>query len=253
MSAAPPSRITFMQLILIGAFGIAMGLLEAIVVVYLRELYFPGGFRFPLRLIPEQMLRMEALRELSTLIMLAAFAAAAARKPILRFSVFLLAFGVWDIFYYVFLKVLLNWPDSLLTWDVLFLIPITWLGPVLAPVLCSLTMIGLGLLLIMLDRTCGRVQSDMPARLLLAAGAAIIVVSFVWEYAGIILKGGWYRDPATRAGNQSFQAALAAFVPGHFRWDLFAGGEVLCLVFAFRIFRKTKQDAGVSCRHDPDL
>ncbi len=244
MSTAPSSRMTVTQLVLIAAFGIAMGLLEAIVVVYLRELYFPGGFRFPLRFIPDPMLRMEALRELSTLIMLAALAAAAARKTILRFAIFLLAFGVWDIFYYVFLKILLDWPDSLLAWDVLFLIPVTWLGPVLAPVLCSFTMIGLGLLLIMLDRTFGRVQSDMPARLLLAAGAAIIVVSFVWEYAGIMLKEGWYKDPASLAGDQSIQAALAAFVPGHFRWDLFAGGEALCLVSAFRICRKTQQSAG---------
>ena len=29
-------------------FSIAMGLLEAVVVMYLRELYYPAGFAFPL-------------------------------------------------------------------------------------------------------------------------------------------------------------------------------------------------------------
>ena len=46
-----------------------------------------------------------------------------------RFGYFLLSFGIWDVFYYVFLKVLIGWPESLLTWDVLFLIPLTWVGP----------------------------------------------------------------------------------------------------------------------------
>lgn len=58
-------------------------------------------------------------------------------------EVFLFPFYFCNLgyFYYVFLKLTLNWPQSLLTWDILFLIPVPWVGPVLAPVICSLTMI----------------------------------------------------------------------------------------------------------------
>jgi hypothetical protein len=52
-----------------------------------------------------------------------------------------LAFGVWDIFYYVFLKVLTGWPHSLMDWDILFLLPLPWWGPVIAPVSIAVLMI----------------------------------------------------------------------------------------------------------------
>jgi len=39
-------------------------------------------------------------------------------------------FGVWDLVYYAGLKALLDWPESWGTWDVLFLIPGIWTGPV---------------------------------------------------------------------------------------------------------------------------
>ena len=54
-----------------------------------------------------------------------------------EFAGFVVVFGVWDIFYYVFLRVLVTWPASLLDWDILFLIPLPWVGPVLAPVLIA--------------------------------------------------------------------------------------------------------------------
>lgn len=44
-------------------FGIAMGILESIVVVYLRELYYPSGFSFPLGLLPVKIYATEVLRE----------------------------------------------------------------------------------------------------------------------------------------------------------------------------------------------
>ena len=57
---------------------------------------------------------------------------------------FMISFGVWDIFYYVFLRLLIGWPESLMTWDLLFLLPVPWVGPVIAPVLVSLSMIVAG-------------------------------------------------------------------------------------------------------------
>ena len=87
----------------------------------------------------------EVAREAATLLMLGAVAAAVGGNFRQWFAFFLLAFGAWDISYYAFLKVLIDWPKSLLTWDVLFLIPVPWSGPVLAPALVALTMVGTGL------------------------------------------------------------------------------------------------------------
>jgi hypothetical protein len=221
-----------------------MGLLEAIVVVYLRELYFPDGFSFPLRFIPDQMLRTEMLRELSTVAILTTVAMVATTKIILRFAIFLFAFGVWDIFYYVFLKALLDWPRSLFTWDVLFLIPVTWFGPVLAPVVCSLTMIGLGIFFIILDRKFENVRVERIAGLLMAVGAALIVLTFVRDYAGIIMEGGFYKDLAGLANNRTFQTAVASFVPAQFHWGLFGAGEMLILLSALTSYRKTMRKTG---------
>jgi hypothetical protein len=230
MNTHSSTHMTNSQLIWLTIFGIAMGLLEAIVVVYLRELYFPGGFGFPLQFIPEQMLRTEILRELATIVMLVALAVTAARTFVLRFAVFLLVFGVWDVFYYVFLKVLLDWPQSLFTWDVLFLIPVTWLAPILAPLICALTMIGLAVLLIALDKQYGSVRIGRMSWIFMAAGAGVIISTFIGDYAGIVIKGGFVPDLACLAGNSAFQRAVASFVPTHFDWWLFSAGEALIIL-----------------------
>jgi hypothetical protein len=114
-----------------------MGILEAAVVVYLRRIYYPEGFAFPLDVMDPEILRTELIREAMTLVMLAAVAWIAAERVWSRLMAFLIAFGLWDIFYYVGLKLFLDWPVSLLEPDVLFLIPTTWVGPVLAPVLVA--------------------------------------------------------------------------------------------------------------------
>jgi len=126
-------------------FGVAFALVESSVVVYLRALYYPAGFEFPLRLITMDHLSVELAREAATILMLVAVAALAGRTKWDKFGFFLVGFGVWDIFYYVWLKVFLGWPASLLDWDVLFLLPLPWIGPVVAPVLISLLMIYCGI------------------------------------------------------------------------------------------------------------
>ena len=105
-------------------FGIAMGFVEAAVVVYLREIIYPEGFCFPLKEIPSNLLFVETAREVATIIMLIAIALLAGRTLDEKISYFLYSFGIWDIFYYIWLKVTLNWPPSLLTKDILFLIPL---------------------------------------------------------------------------------------------------------------------------------
>ncbi|MRR23953.1 hypothetical protein EG830_13360, partial [bacterium] len=132
----------------IAVFAAAMGFLEGIVVIYLRELYYPDGFEFPLKLMSSDLVTAEWIREVATLIMLATVGIITGRNGLQRLFYALFAFGVWDIFYYVALNLLIGWPETLLTWDLLFLIPVSWLGPVLAPVINSLTMILMALLFI---------------------------------------------------------------------------------------------------------
>jgi hypothetical protein len=128
--------------LLIGAiFAFAMSYLEATVVVYLRELYYPDGFQFPLIPLPNFILYTEIGREFATIIMLWAVAYLTATNARTTFAYFCLNFGIWDIGYYLWLKIFLNWPATLLDWDVLFLIPLPWIGPILAPIIVSIALI----------------------------------------------------------------------------------------------------------------
>jgi hypothetical protein len=98
-----------------------------------------------------------------------------------RFSYFLIGFGVWDIFYYVWLKVILNWPASLFDWDILFLIPIPWIGPVIAPVLVSLIMIGGGWLVLRKEAERGSFRASRTAIALSILGSVAVLLSFVLD------------------------------------------------------------------------
>jgi hypothetical protein len=113
-------------------------------VVYLRGLYYPDGLFFPLRELRSNHLVVEIVRETATILMLAAVGMIAGKKSWEKFGYFIFLFGVWDIFYYVWLKVVLEWPTSLLDSDVLFLIPFPWIGPVIAPLLLASLMTLLG-------------------------------------------------------------------------------------------------------------
>ncbi len=128
-------------------FAIAMAWVESAVVFDLRhfigriEPYQPN----PLPIIGNLGL-VELVREAATLVMLLTAGILAGRTWKNRLGFTVVAFGVWDIFYYVFLKVMCGWPHSIWDWDILFLLPLPWWGPVLAPVLIALLMIGWGTL-----------------------------------------------------------------------------------------------------------
>ena len=94
-------------------FGITMGAFEAAVVVYLRELYYPHGFTFPLVAMPWRLVAVELGREVASLLMLASVGALAGRKFWERFGVFVFCFGIWDLLYYVFLKIAIGWPVTI--------------------------------------------------------------------------------------------------------------------------------------------
>ena len=148
------------NLVALVVFGVGFGYVEAAVVAYLRRLldfhsgysmdathvYLDLGFIAFVR--PHQpvlgtgaVTSTEIAREAATIVMLVAVAYLAADRPARRVAAFAVAFATWDLAYYLWLRVLTGWPASLMTTDVYFLIPVTWVGPVITPLLIS--MIGL--------------------------------------------------------------------------------------------------------------
>ena len=216
----------------IGIFSIAMAALESAVVVYLRALYYPDGFSVAFRIIDESILKVEIAREAATLMMLVAVAYLAGKEFKERAACFLLAFAIWDIFYYGWLKVFLGWPASLLDWDVLFLIPVAWLGPVLAPILCSVTMILLALALISNHR---RVTALVWA--LLVAGSGLILFTFMEDYGGLLLRNGFLSGYASLLQNEEFIRVATGYMPTRFNWGIFLLGEALLLAGVYAQYR----------------
>ena len=86
-------------------------------------------------------LHLELFRETATIIMLATIAWVASAIWRERLAFFLLSFGTWDIFYYIWLYLFIGWPNSLLNKDFLFLIPVPWVSWVFVPVGISICMI----------------------------------------------------------------------------------------------------------------
>jgi hypothetical protein len=226
--------------LLLGIYGIAMGFLEGIVVVYLRELYFPEGFSFPLSQMPSRMLSVEWLREVATIVMLVSIGMIAGKNFLQRFSYFLYSFAIWDIFYYIALKLLLDWPPSLLTWDLLFLIPVAWVGPVLAPVICSLVMILFAFLIVGFQERGYPVSIRTGEWASMISGAFIIFCMFIWDYSALIIRGGYLSGFWKLASNEQFLQITSHYQPTHFNWYLFGFGILLILSALLFIFRRTR-------------
>jgi hypothetical protein len=224
-----------LRFVWLAVFAIAMGFLEAIVVIYLREIYYPEGFDFPLRLLPPQMLTIEWIREIATLVMLAGVGIIAGRNNLQRLFYALFAFGVWDIIYYVALKLLAGWPESLLTWDLLFLIPVSWLGPVLAPVINSVTMIAMAILII------GRQEKGCTVRvrpvdwLLIYGGGFIILYTYLVDYMRLIIDSGVLSPGHSQVAGEQLLAMISNYVPDRYRWLLFITGELLIVAATAKI------------------
>lgn len=220
-------------------FGIAMGFMEAVIVVYLRELYFPDGFRFPL-ILPDKHLIViaELIREVATLLMLLTLAIVAGKSFYSWFAWFLFSFAVWDIFYYLGLKFFLDWPASWFTWDILFLIPVTWIGPVFAPIISSALMIVLGYSFLFAEEKRAKINLIDWAMILL--GAFLIFFTFVFDFSQIIFQNGLFGDFFNLLDNSKYLGLVSGFVPEYYNWPLFAAGTFSIMIAIFRIFRYKK-------------
>ena len=200
--------------LVVALYAVAMAWVEAAVVYYLRSLidriepYQPyplpiaGGFG-----------EAELIREIATLVMLftVGWLAGATWRTRLGYSV--VAFGVWDIFYYVFLRVMTGRPKSLLDWDILFLIPLPWWGPIWAPTSIALLMILWGTFMTKVERSPVLFGSQWKFLALGGIGAALALFTFMAD--------------AIRTADQGTEA-LRNMLPIRFNWPLF--GVALALM-----------------------
>jgi hypothetical protein len=166
--------------IAIVVFGVAMGYLEAAVVVYLRSAIEAGA------VVPAQdpatlgtFEAIETARELATLVMIAVVGWLAGRTRLERLAWAAVIFGAWDIVYYLGLRVGIGWPPGLETWDVLFLIPTPWVGPVWAPIVVSAALIAFGLAAARQLRRGGAIPVGPIRTVAALAGGFLVIVSFL--------------------------------------------------------------------------
>lgn len=219
-------------------FSIAMGYLESAVVVYLRKIYYPSGFDFPLVPMDSLLAFTELGRELATIVMLLTIAIIAGKNTLQRFAYFAYVFAVWDIFYYVFLKIILGWPESLLTWDLLFLIPVPWVGPVLAPVIVSFTLIIFAVIVLYFTEKPVVARIKRNELTIFVTGCIFIFIAFIWDYLATL----YYQEFSLReAGIYSWPALLDRmnqYVPQHFNWPVFTAGEIILFAGIFIYFQR---------------
>jgi hypothetical protein len=235
---------TLQALFWLTVFSIAMGYMETAVVVYLREMYYPGGFGFPLKPVGYSIAVTEIIREAATIIMLAGAGVMTGRTLTEKFGNFVYSFAVWDIFYYVFLKLLLHWPDSLLTWDLLFLIPVPWVGPVICPVINSLSMILLAFVIAYFTDTGGQVKLTVKEWTLLVTGSVIVIVSYTLDYSSYILSHFSIAELLDELNRDVILSYASEYIPKHFDWWIYIAGELLILSGIGMFAARNKKTAG---------
>jgi hypothetical protein len=178
----------------VAVYAVAMAYLEAAVVVYLRALlnidltHVSLGHYF----------NIEVGREAATIAMLVAVGWVAGRKLPDRLAYGAFAFGLWDIWYYIWLAVLVGWPETLFDWDILFLIPLRWWGPVLSPVLIALLLCIVGIFVIVRTERGAKMEFTAARLVALALGGLLALYVFMADAIGALVRGnvGWDGRPS---------------------------------------------------------
>jgi hypothetical protein len=212
----------FKRFCVIVVFGIAFAYIEAAVVVYLRTIFHPDGFTFPLINFGtnpawRHLLLTEIGREATTMVIILTGSWLVGRSRQQRFAYFLTIFAVWDIFYYIWLKVLIGWPSSIMDWDILFLIPTIWASPVLAPLLVSLTMLIFAVIILYRYSRAKPLKTALIDWFGFSLAALIVAMSFC-------IAGRFITRP-------DFQT--------HFYWPLFALGQILAIALFLKCLLKS--------------
>lgn len=209
------------KLTAITVYSIAMGYVEAALVVYLREMIFQNTQQmFPLRFVDPRLAMIETVREFATLVMLAAVATLAGKNRFDRIMYFIYAFAIWDLFYYVGLKLAVGWPPSFFTFDVLFLLPVVWVGPVLAPVLIAAVLaIGSAVVINVHEKVPG-LKIKVLNISVFAVGSVIDLYSFTGPIFNILFTSG--------------PKGLESYTPRTFDWVLFGIGYLIMCAAVFK-------------------
>ena len=199
-------------------FAVAMAWVEAACVFYLRALVdrIEPYQATPLP-INGALGNVELWREAATLVMISTLGVLAGRTWRRRAGYAAIAFGTWDIFYYVFLRLMSGWPRTLLDWDILFLLPLPWWGPVLAPVSIALVMILWGTLATLSSDSATDARWAWP---LACVGMALALAVFMVD--------AWRALPDGRE-------AVLGVLPTRFNWPLF--GVALLLMASPAVHR----------------
>lgn len=222
-------------------YALAMAWVEAAVVYYLRTMVD--------RIDPHQANPLpifgglgtaELVREAATLLMLLMVGILAGSSRRSRLGYTAIAFGVWDIFYYVFLNVLCGWPHSVFDWDVLFLLPLPWWGPVLAPVLISGLMIAWG--------TVATEELSVPV-----AGRPVWR-AWVLNACGVALALYLFMADAIEAAGKGSEA-VRNVLPTVFHWNWFSLALVLmsapvCLAFGHLVLPKARTEPALDAARE---
>jgi hypothetical protein len=214
---------TFKRFLIAVVFSIAFGYIEAAVVVYLRAIFYHDGFTFPLAEFGigplwKRLLLTEVGREAATLVLILTGSYLFGQNRRQRFAYFLTIFAVWDIFYYVWLKVLLDWPADVMDWDILFLIPVPWASPVLAPILVSITLLVFAAIILYRSDCARPVKVAFADWLAFILAAVVVVVSFC-------IAGRYITKP-------DYQS--------HFYWPLFTAGLLAAVALFLKSLLRSK-------------
>jgi hypothetical protein len=186
------------------AFAIAMAWVESASVYYIRALV-DRIEPYQINPLPlnDALGYVELWREAATLVMLGTLGMLAGRTWRQRLGYSALAFGAWDIFYYVFLRIMTGWPRTPMDWDILFLLPLPWWGPVLAPVSIALLMMWWGTIATQSDD-----DATDPRWAVTLAGTGIALA------LSVFMIDAWRALPSGRE-------AVMAVLPDYFNWPLF--------------------------------
>jgi len=167
--------------------GIAFGMIEGSVVIYLRPFLNNDFSDYSLKILqPENLdqskktvIITEIYREAATLVLLASAAVLAATSFLSWFCYFVFIFGVWDIIYYVWIYLRIGWPESIMEWDVLFLIPRMWFAPVIVPCLISLTGIVISMIVLRVTDIYGQIKPRPRHWIPIAVALVLWQISFL--------------------------------------------------------------------------
>lgn len=207
--------------IVVIAYAGAMAYLEAAVVMYLQlALGLHVGAIFPLQPASEagNLVAIEAGREAATLMMIAAVGLLAGRTRLERLAWSAVVFGVWDIGYYAWLHLFSGWPPRLDTPDLLFLLPVPWVGPVWSPVAVSAALVGAGLAAASIVRSGRHLAVDRRHWVAGLGGGLLVVLSYTLD-SGRLIDGG---------------------LPGPYPWPVFAAGMLAAVAAAIHALRRSR-------------